>query len=192
MTSATRPADAPAEPSWVGDVLEFWFGELSIAQWFARDDALDARICERFLALHEWLLAQEGPWAMTARGALAAVIVLDQFSRNLFRDDPRTYAADPLARRISRRAIELGLDAAMTTHERLFLYMPFEHSEDIADQALAVDLISALCDAELTRYAIAHRDIVERFGRFPHRNALLGRASTPGEIAFLQEPMSSF
>jgi uncharacterized protein (DUF924 family) len=187
-----RSSTDSAEPAWVGEVLGFWFGELSIAQWFTRDDALDARVRERFLVLHARLLAQEGPLTTTARALLAAVIVLDQFSRNLFRDDPRAYAADAIARRLSRRAIELGFDAAMTTHERLFLRMPFEHSEDAADQALAVDLVSALGDAELTRYAIAHRDIIERFGRFPHRNAVLGRASTPEELAFLQQPMSSF
>lgn len=181
-----------AEAAWVGEVLELWFGELSIAQWFTQDDAFDALIRERFLALHERLQAQVGLRATTARALLAVVIVFDQFSRNLFRNDPRAYAADAIARRLSRRAIELGFDAAMTAHERLFLYMPFEHSEDAADQALAADLVSALGDAELTRYAIAHRDIIERFGRFPHRNTVLGRASTPEEIAFLQEPMSSF
>jgi uncharacterized protein (DUF924 family) len=181
-----------AEAAWVGDVLEFWFVELSIAQWFTQDDALDARIRTRFLALHQRLLAQEGPRTTSAYSLLAAVIVLDQFSRNLFRNDPRAYAADAIARRLSRCAIELGFDATMTTHERLFLYMPFEHSEDAADQALAVDLVSTLGDAELTRYALAHRDIIERFGRFPHRNAVLGRASTPEELAFLQQPMSSF
>lgn len=190
--SDTQSAITNAETAWMGEVLDFWFGELSITQWFTRDDALDARIRERFLALHERLLAQEGPRVVTARSLLAAVIVLDQFSRNLFRGNPRAYAADAIARRLSRRAIELGLDAGMTMHERLFLYMPFEHSEDAADQALAVDLVSALDDAELTRYALAHRDIIERFGRFPHRNAVLGRASTPEELAFLQEPMSSF
>jgi uncharacterized protein (DUF924 family) len=192
MMSAIQSATTSTEPAWVGDVLDFWFGELSLAHWFTRDDALDDRIRERFLALHEQLLAQQGPRTTTARALLAAVIVLDQFSRNLFRDDPKAYAADALARRLARHAIELGFDAAMTAHERLFLYMPFEHSEDAADQALAVDLVSAMGDAELTRYAVAHRDIVIRFGRFPHRNAVLGRASTTEELAFLQEPMSSF
>ena len=192
MQTAVPSATGDPEPSWVGEVLEFWFGELSIEQWFTRDDALDVRIGERFLALHERLLAQEGSRRPTAGALLATVIVLDQFSRNLFRDDRRAYAADAIARRLSRRAIALGFDAAMTTHERLFLYMPFEHSEDAADQALAVELVSALGDAELTRYAIAHRDIIARFGRFPHRNAVLGRASTPEELAFLQQPMSSF
>ena len=192
MMSAIRSATRDSEPSWVGEVLDFWFGELSVAQWFTQDDGLDARIRERFLALHERLLEQEGPRTTTVRSLLAAVIVLDQFSRNLFRNDQRAYAADAVARRLSRRALELGFDAAMTADERLFLYMPFEHSEDVADQALAVDLVSSLGDAELTRFAVKHRDIVVRFGRFPHRNAVLGRPSTPEETAFLQEPMSSF
>jgi uncharacterized protein (DUF924 family) len=123
---------------------------------------------------------------------LATVIVLDQFSRNLHRDDARAFAADPQARTLARRALELGVDRGLAPAERLFLYLPFEHSEDLADQQLAVQLVTGLGDAGWTRYAEAHRDIIARFGRFPHRNAVLGRATTPEEEAFLREPMSRF
>lgn len=188
----TSSASETAEPPWVGDVLRFWFDELGQGDWFRKDEALDAQIRDRFLDLHARLLAEDGAGPQTPRGMLASVIVLDQFSRNLFRQDARAYAADPIARRIARSAIDRGFDAAMTVHERQFLYLPFEHSEDARDQQIAVDLIEPLRDPEMTRYALAHQAIIDRFGRFPHRNAILGRRSTAEEIEFLKSPMSGF
>jgi uncharacterized protein (DUF924 family) len=123
---------------------------------------------------------------------LALVIVLDQFSRNLFRGQPGAFAADPLARRVARTAIGQGFDAAMSARERLFFYLPFEHSEERDDQAFAVELVTRLGNAAWTRYALAHKEIIDRFGRFPHRNAILGRPSTADEIELLNDPSKSF
>ena len=177
---------------WVGDILDFWFTRIGETRWFAKDAAVDAEIRGRFLARHEHVLANDGEGIAGARPVLAAVILLDQFSRNMFRGSPRAFAADPLARRLARDAIDRGHDATLTVPERLFLYLPFEHSEDRADQALAVMLITRLGNEYWTRYALAHQSIIERFGRFPHRNAVLGRASTPAEIELLKDPMGSF
>ncbi len=187
MSEAHSSSD-PAEPAWVAEVLEFWFEELGEAHWFANNDGIDARIRDRFLSLHQRLVAHDGCVAATPWALLAAVIVLDQFSRNLFRGTPRAFAADPIARRLSRSAISQGFDTGLKEQERLFLYMPFEHSEDCEDQALAVELIARLGNEEWTRYAIAHRTIIDRFGRFPHRNAILNRPSSVDEVALLQQP----
>ena len=178
---------ATAEPNRVTEVLHFWFDELGEARWFEKSEHTDAQIRERFLWLHERLVADEGIDCMTRQQLLAAVIVLDQFSRNLFRDTPRAYAADPIARRLARRAIAQGLDVGMTAQERMFLYLPFEHSEDRADQALAVELLSQLGNAEWTGYALKHKAIIDRFGRFPHRNAILNRDSSADEVECLQQ-----
>lgn len=180
------------EPAWVGEVLEFWFSELEEADWWKKSEALDERIRARFLGVHGQLASGEGDIDTGARPMLAAVIVLDQFSRNLYRGSPRAYAADALARRLARDAVAQCHDLGMRPEERLFLYLPFEHSEDRADQALSVELISKLGREDWTRYAVAHQVIIDRFGRFPHRNAVLGRESTAEEIAALREPMSSF
>jgi len=175
-----------AEPAWVDEVLRFWFEQLSEAQWWEQDDAVDAQIHDRFLALHERLTPQVDYSLNTPRSLLAAVIVLDQFSRNLFRRTPRAYAADPIARRLARSAIERGFDSSLTVLERQFLYLPFEHSEDGADQQLSVELFTALGNDEWTRFAIEHKRVIDRFGRFPHRNAVLGRRSTPDEVELLK------
>jgi uncharacterized protein (DUF924 family) len=185
--SVTRPTEAKLEPTWVADVLRFWFAELGEAHWFATRADVDAQIRDRFLALHERLATDDGLAAMTPRTLLASVIVLDQFSRNLYRGTPRAYAADPLARRLSRTAVSQGFDVGLTKLERMFLYLPFEHSESREDQALAVELISRLGDEEWTRYAMEHKAIIDRFGRFPHRNAMLGRPSSAEELAALQD-----
>ena len=174
------------EPAWVDEVLRFWFEQLSEAQWWEQDDAVDAQIHDRFLALHERLTPQVDYSLNTPRSLLAAVIVLDQFSRNLFRRTPRAYAADPIARRLARSAIERGFDSSLTVLERQFLYLPFEHSEDGADQQLSVELFTALGNDEWTRFAIEHKRVIDRFGRFPHRNAVLGRRSTPDEVELLK------
>jgi len=182
-----------APSGWQDDVRRFWFGELQPSAWFRRDPELDRRISGRFTGLHA-ALAETPAAALAADAptALAAIVVLDQFSRNMFRRSPRAFASDALAREVARLALAARLDESLSGPERLFVYLPFEHSEDMADQDRSVALISALGDAGYTRYAVAHRDIVARFGRFPHRNGVLGRASTPAEEAFLAGPGSSF
>jgi uncharacterized protein (DUF924 family) len=191
--SRIEPNGEEVEPKWVVEVIRFWFEELAETDWFSKNGVLDAQIRDRFLALHERLVLQtDDPGVGAPRPLLARVIVLDQFSRNMFRGSPRSFAADPIALRLSRTAIEQGLDTAMTKQERYFLYLPFEHSEEADDQAISLNLIQALGDARWTHYARAHKVIIDRFGRFPHRNAILNRPSTPDEIVFLREPASSF
>lgn len=185
--SVTHSTEHEVEPTWVADVLRFWFAELGEAHWFATHADVDAQIRNRFLSLHERLATEQGFAASTPRMALAAVIVLDQFSRNLYRGTPRAFAADPVAQRLSRTAIDRGFDADLTKQERMFLYLPFEHSEDREKQALALELISRLGDQEWTRYATEHKAIIDRFGRFPYRNAILNRPSSAEELAALQE-----
>lgn len=180
------------EPVWVGDVIRFWFEELRENDWFSGGDDIDAQIRARFLELHEQLVARDGADVTAPRPLLAAVIVLDQFSRNMFRGTPQAFAADVIARRLAKTAIERGFDAAMKEQERLFLYLPFQHSEDREDQTLSVRLFELLGDEEWTRDALAHKRIIDRFGRFPHRNATLNRSSTAAEIALLKEPMDWF
>lgn len=192
QVSSTPSKTEDFEPAWVGEVIRFWFEELTEDHWFARSDDLDAQIRKRFLTLHEQLVADDGFGVAAPRPLLAAAIVLDQFSRNMFRGTPRAYAADAIARRLARTAIEQGFDAAMKKQERLFLYLPFEHSEDREDQAMSLQLFERLGHEEWTRHAMAHKVIIDRFGRFPHRNATLNRTSTADEIALLKEPMGSF
>jgi uncharacterized protein (DUF924 family) len=188
--SVTHSASDIVEPAWVGEILHFWFDEMEATQWFAKRDVVDAQIRGRFLALYRRVVAGDGSIAMTQRPLLAAVIVLDQFSRNLFRGTPRAFAADPIARELSRAAVKQRFDDTMNEQERLFLYMPFEHSEDRKDQALAVELIARLGKEEWTRDAIAHKTIIDQFGRFPHRNAILNRPSSQDEVKFLQKPQA--
>jgi uncharacterized protein (DUF924 family) len=167
------------------DVVAFWRAA-GPAKWFTKDAAFDAEITARFLPTYE-LAAGGGlaEWERTADGALALLLVLDQFPRNMFRGDARTYAADPLARAVARRALDRGFDREFPKADRQFFYLPFMHSEETADQLHCVDLARALGDDEFTEYAELHADIVQRFGRFPHRNALLGRTTTPAEQEFL-------
>lgn len=189
--SVTASTVATNEPAWVGQVLQFWFEQLSEGQWFAKDAALDARIRERFLSTHSQLVANAAADVSGARAMLAAVVVLDQFSRNLFRHDPRAFASDAIARRISSAAIEQGFDGAMTREERLFLYMPFEHSEDRRDQTRSLELIATMGNESWTHSAREHKEIIDRFGRFPYRNAVLKRESTAAETEMLGGPMGS-
>jgi uncharacterized protein (DUF924 family) len=193
LLSGPSPGEDWAPANWVDNVLGFWFGELGPAAWFKKRDETDALIRERFSKLYA-ALARREPDAFldTPRRALAATIVLDQFPRNMFRGHRQAFATDPLARAIAAEAVDKDFDADMTTDECAFLYLPFEHSEDLADQHRAVELISGLGDDQYTRYAIAHRDVIERFGRFPHRNAVLGRTSTPAEEDYLAQPDSGF
>jgi uncharacterized protein (DUF924 family) len=184
--STTRVA-----PPWVAQVLDFWFEEVPAELWFAASNDLDERIRRRFLALHELIIQSDAGNLTHPRPLLAGIIVLDQFSRNMFRGTPRAFAADSLARRLAEQVIALGLDRGMTRAERYFVYLPFEHSEDREHQALAVRLIEQLEDESWTRYARAHQVVIDRFGRFPHRNAILGRSSSPDELQFLKEPLES-
>ncbi len=183
----------PADSRWVDDVLEFWFEEVGPDRWFRKDERLDQTIRDRFLELYEMLASAAAADALASpERALAAIVILDQFARNMFRGTARAFVTDPPARDIAAAAIAAGLDQALPRDRRVFFYLPFEHSERLADQERAVALISALGDAEQTRYAEAHRAVIARFGRFPHRNAALGRESTPEEIEFLALPGSSF
>ena len=190
----THPQSTVAlAPDWWKPVLDFWFGSLKRADWFSKSDDIDRALVERFLATYEQVARKSLDVAhMSAQEVLAAVVVLDQIPRNIFRGTARAFETDAKARDLTDAAVAMGQDKDLGLHERLFLYLPLEHSEDMSDQDRAVDLISALGDAEYTRYAIAHRAIIARFGRFPHRNDILGRTSTPEEIAFLREPGSSF
>jgi uncharacterized protein (DUF924 family) len=188
----TMGMGAVQEPDWVREVLSFWFGELGPKQWFAKSAELDARIRTRFGALHAQLLATQGAGIEGLRPVQAAVIVLDQFSRNLHREDARAFAGDAIARRLARLALDAGADTTLPPEQRMFLYLPFEHSESLADQELSLRLYARLGNEEWIRYAKAHHELIARFGRFPHRNALLGRESTPEEVEAMAGPMGRF
>ncbi|HSH06329.1 MAG TPA: DUF924 family protein [Burkholderiales bacterium] len=184
------------------EVLRFWFGApeeygKSRKCWFKKDAAFDAHLRARFLALHEEL-AGGGleSWQATAPECLARIVVLDQFSRNLFRDDARAFAADPLALAAARDAIDRAIDRLLLPVERQFIYLPFEHSESLEDQRDCCALMATLKPFAETRalhdWALKHLNVIERFGRFPHRNAVLGRASTPEELEYLAQPGAGF
>ncbi len=182
------------------DVLAFWLGALDEQgradeehqkRWWTKDAAFDQEIRDRFSAAHGELMAGgHREWLDTARGRLAAIVVLDQFSRNMFRGTPASFASDPLALELAEEGIARGMDRELRADERQFFYMPLMHSEDVAAQDRCVALFAALPYA--LQYAEQHRHIVKRFGRFPHRNAILGRESTPDEGEFLKQPESSF
>jgi uncharacterized protein (DUF924 family) len=181
MSMNAESSSAIASPE---TILTFW-REAGYDKWFTRDEAFDAEIREKFLPTYEAAAAGElESWEATADGALALCIVLDQFARNIFRGDPRTYAADPLARQVANRALKRGYDQDVALDLRGFFFLPFMHSEDPVDQDRCVELYRAADHKDL-EYAERHRDIIRRFGRFPHRNAVLGRATTPEEQAYL-------
>ena len=182
------------------DVLAFWFGEGADygkrhKRWFEKDPAFDAELAARFGKFYDELSAARG-WLAAPRACLARILVLDQFPRHLFRGTARAFAADALALEAARHAVAAGYDRQLLAVERLFVYLPFEHSERLEDQERACALFEPLAAFPETddtlRYAIAHRDIIRRFGRFPHRNLILGRESTPAELEFLRQPGSSF
>mgnify|MGYP003348627621 CR=1 FL=1 len=167
------------------DILNFW-REAGPEKWFRKDTAFDGAIRSRFLETYEAAAAgQLSDLERTADSALALILVLDQFPRNMFRNDARTFAADPLAREVAGRAIAQGFDQKFPRSERTFFYLPFTHSEAKADQDLCVQLNRASGDADSLKWAELHADIIRRFGRFPHRNKVLGRETTPEEQAFL-------
>ena len=186
------------------DILEFWFGAPGSSelgrnrrQWFEKSDAFDGLIRERFLATHESAAAGRlDGWAERPLGALALVLTLDQFPRNAFRGTPRAFATDAQALAVARGIVARGFDATYVPVERWFAYLPFEHAEDLTAQAESLALFDRLrgdpTSAGTLGYAMRHYALIERFGRFPHRNAILGRTSTPEELAFLATPGSSF
>jgi uncharacterized protein (DUF924 family) len=190
-----------AGPAKAGEVLDFWFGregepgygEFREA-WFTKDPEFDQRVRDRFEALHEAAAAGElDDWKEEARSCLALVILLDQLPRNMYRGDPRSYATDYKAQETAEHAVDRAFDRELPAFQRMFLYMPFMHSEDLAHQRRSVELFRALGgENDATGYAVRHMEIVERFGRFPHRNEVLGRQTTPEEAEFLTQPGSSF
>ncbi len=195
---------AVADPR-ITEVLDFWFGVPGEAgylqtrkEWFSKDDAFDARIGEHFGALIDSALRGElAAWALSPNGAVAQIIVLDQFTRNTRRGSAGMFSGDALALAAARALCRDGGERGLPGVFRQFVYLPFEHSEDIADQRESLRLFAQLADDEpalagLMDWAQRHHDIVARFGRFPHRNALLGRESTPEEIEFLKQPGSGF
>jgi uncharacterized protein (DUF924 family) len=185
-----------------GEVLRFWFGEppeygRRLKRWFEKDPAFDRAVQARFLGLHEEIArGARTSWLARPAECLARILVLDQFPRNMFRGSPRAFATDAPALEAARHAIAQGYDRSLLPVERLFVYLPFEHAESLEEQQRACALFAPLAHYPETddalRYAIAHRDIVRRFGRFPHRNAVLGRPGTAEEIEFLKGPGSSF
>lgn len=173
------------EPPLPHEIVAFW-REAGHAKWFSKSDAFDADLRERFEALH--FAASRGElsdWAETAEGSLALLILLDQVPRNIFRGSAHSYATDPLARSIAEAAISRGHDTELEPALRPFFYLPFEHSEALEDQDRCVELSKAL-DAETLKWSELHRDIIRKFGRFPHRNAALGRLTTAKEAEFLK------
>ncbi|MFM9862389.1 MAG: DUF924 family protein [Micropepsaceae bacterium] len=187
------------------DVLDFWFLAEDHAGhnarrdvWFKKDDAFDAAIRSRFGALIERALnGALTPWTATADGTLATIIVLDQFTRNVFRNTPRAFAGDAQALSLARRLVAEGAGRKLPGVRRLFVYLPFEHAEDLTTQEESLHLFRRLAKdepplADLLTWAERHQAVVARFGRFPHRNAILARATTPEEEAFLRDPDSSF
>lgn len=177
-------SDAPPLQS-ADDVFAFWLAA-GRERWFGHDDAFDAEVRAKFADTYQ--AAAGGllrAWENSPQHALALVIALDQFPRNMFRGSARAFATDPQARAVAARAIKQGFDRQIALPARVLFYLPFEHAEDLADQERAVALIRATGDADLIKWAVLHADIIRRFARFPHRNALLGRTSTPEEQAFL-------
>lgn len=173
---------------WTEDVLHFWFEHFGPKQWFGGGPEVDAEVRDRFEPLWQSLRHEKAMFFATSPDdALSAVILFDQFPRNIFRHEADAFATDPLALEVSKLAIEAGFDTGMTTEQRQFLYLPFEHSESLADQDMSVELFDALGNPEVLQYAIMHRDIIKRFGRFPHRNELLGRETLPEELDAIQE-----
>ncbi len=167
------------------DIVAFW-SEAGPERWFNKDTAFDDEIRRRFLATHEAAAASKlAAWEAHAEGALALLILLDQFPRNMFRGTARAFATDPLAKAITASALIRGFDAQVAPELHTFFYLPFEHAEDMADQERAIALYKAAGDTDGLKWAEMHADIIRRFGRFPHRNAVLGRTTTAAEQAFL-------
>jgi len=174
-------------PASAAEVISFW-RDAGPDRWFTKDAAFDGQIRERFFDTYEAAAAGKlSGWEGDAQGALALLILLDQFPRNMFRGDARAFATDPLARAVAAGAIVRGFDSQVPADLRSFFYLPFEHSEDLADQERGIAFYKASGDADGLKWAEIHADIIRRFGRFPHRNAVVGRATTPEEQKFLDD-----
>jgi uncharacterized protein (DUF924 family) len=175
------------------EILKFWFEELEPKQWWVKDLELDQLIIARFSEIHDRATRCElSGWRKDASGRLAEIIILDQFSRNMFRGSPLSFACDPLSLALSQEAISVGADQLLSPVERNFIYMPFMHSESLQIHEDAVELFRSNGQQGNLEYELKHKVIIERFGRYPHRNEALGRESTDDEIEFLQQPGSSF
>jgi uncharacterized protein (DUF924 family) len=175
------------------DIIQFWFEDIEQSKWFVKDVEFDALIRKKFSNIHYSAHQCElYSWRKTAKGRLAEIIILDQFSRNMFRDSEKAFAYDALALGLSQEAIELGIDKELSPIERSFLYMPFMHSESLIIHEVAVTLYRANGIQNNVDFEIMHKDIIEKFGRYPHRNKILGRESTESEIKFLTQAGSSF
>ncbi len=175
------------------DILNFWFHEISPAQWWEKNAQLDADITRRFADIHSKATRCElFDWRMAAKGRLAEIIILDQFSRNIYRDKPQSFANDPLALALAQEALAVEADKALSPVERSFLYLPFMHSESAEIHKVAVMLYSTPGLEDNLDFELRHQKIITRFGRYPHRNKILGRESTLEEIEFLKQPGSSF
>lgn len=174
-------------------IVSFWFEEIDSRHWYRKDEAFDELLRERFLSVHESATRAEFFWWRdSAKGRLAEIIVLDQFSRNMFRDQPEAFAHDPMALCLAQEAIAAGADEELGEQEKAFMYMPYMHSESAQVHEVAVTLFARLKIGDNLEYEKQHKAIIDRFGRYPHRNALLNRPSTPEETAFLKEPGSHF
>ncbi len=175
------------------EILDFWFNPEHQSLWFSKSDTFDQKIRQNFSKVHaQAVQAELWSWRKTADGRLAEIIVLDQFSRNLYRDQPLAFAQDGLALALAQEAIRLNLDAQLNPEQRSFLYMPFMHSESKMMHEFALKLFQRLGNPVNLDYEKRHKKIIERFGRYPHRNKILGRESTPEELEFLNQPGSSF
>ena len=174
-------------------VLDFWYQECQPSDWWQKSPKFDEALANRFGHLHKQAAACElWSWRDTPQGSLAEVLILDQFSRNIFRDTPLAFASDPLALALAQVAVDKGFDLQLSEIERSFLYMPFMHSESLIIHEQAVILFTKLGDKHNLDFELKHKKIIERFGRYPHRNSILGRLSSPEELEFLKEPGSGF
>lgn len=177
------------------EILDFWFVKSSPVQWFQKSELFDTEIKNRFSGIFNQAMSGVcDDWMSTPRGSLALTIVLDQFSRNMFRGTPKAFEADPKARQVAEQTIDKGFDQQLSTQERFFIYLPFEHSENLEDQRRSVALFAEMKEQEPVGYdyALRHLDVIERFGRFPHRNEILGRTSTAEELEYLAQPGAGF
>lgn len=175
------------------EIITFWFEEIDSKKWWIKDPDFDQLLMDRFSTIHAKAAACElYHWRTCAEGRLAEIIVLDQFSRNMFRDSAKAFANDTLALSLAQHAIELGLDQQLPTQQRSFMYLPYMHSESLVIHEQAVKLYEKMGVAGNLDFEYKHKAIIDRFGRYPHRNAVLGRESTSEELAFLQQPGSSF
>ncbi len=175
------------------EVIDFWFQEVEPRQWWVKDDAFDQLIRDRFSTVHGQAERCElFSWRRSALGRLAEIVVLDQFSRNMFRGHPRAFSQDHMALILAQEAVSLGVDEQLPPRQRSFIYLPYMHSESLVIHEQAEELYHRLGNSSSLEYEIKHKRIIQRFGRYPHRNEILGRESTEEEKAFLKEPGSSF